>query len=57
MPSTAFKQADIRRAVKAALDAGYPVKAIEIELPNGVKFRLLPEALDPSEDTRVPDAW
>ena len=57
MSATAFKQSDIRRAVKAAMDAGYPIKAVEIELPNGVKFRLLPGAENSSDDEAQPEQW
>lgn len=58
MSKVAFRQTDIRRAVKAALDGGYPVGAVEIELPNGTKLRLLPEEKKESDNgKRKPDPW
>lgn len=59
MPKAAFTQHDVRRAVKAAIDAGYPVRTVEVDLPNGVTLRLLPDR-DKGADTHAfpkPDDW
>lgn len=45
MVATNFTKGDIARAVEAARDTGFPLQAVEIELPNGTKLRLLPEPL------------
>lgn len=58
MAATAFTEAQIRRAVKGALDAGFPVGIIEVVLSDGQTIRILPEQIEPAKkDKRKPEAW
>lgn len=56
MTATRFTEAQVRRAVKGATDAGWPVGEVRVE-PDGT-IRLLPpvkESLQP--DGRTPQPW
>ena len=56
MAAQHLTEAKIRRAVKGALDGGFPVGAVEV-LPDGT-IRILPMQQAPSpQDKRKPEAW
>ena len=56
MAAATFTEAQIRRVVKGALDAGFPVGSIEV-MQDGT-IRLLPVDTKPvSKDKRKPEAW
>ncbi|MBL3569874.1 MULTISPECIES: hypothetical protein [Rhodovulum] len=56
MTATRFTEAQVRRAVKGATDAGWTVGEVRVE-PDGT-IRLLPVAKEsPQPDERTPQAW
>lgn len=56
MTAAAPTEAQVRRAVKGALSAGFAVGAVEIA-PDGT-IRILPDARPPAtKDARKPEEW
>lgn len=55
MAASTFTEAQIRRAVKGAIDAGLPVGAVEV-LKDGT-IRILPTEPKPATDKRKPEPW
>lgn len=55
MAASTFTEAQIRRAVKGAMDAGLPVGAVEIAQDGTI--RLLIEQPKPQADKRKPEPW
>ena len=53
-PKATVTQAEIRRCLKAARDAGYDEARVEIDKPDGTKLTVVagkaPENTDPSDD-------
>ena len=55
MPAATLTQAQIKRAVKGALEAGFAVGAVEITKDGTI--RLLPESGKPAQSAPGPKEW
>lgn len=55
MPAAKPSQAQITRAVKGAMQGGFPVGAVEV-CPDGT-IRILPAAQKPAQDAPGPKEW
>lgn len=55
MAASTFTEAQIRRAVKGAMDAGLPVGAVEVSQDGTI--RILPAPPKPTTDKRKPEPW
>lgn len=55
MPAATPTEAQVRRAVKGALSAGFAVGAVEIK-PDGT-IRILPESPTPAQTAPEPKEW
>lgn len=56
MATISFTQAQIRRVVKGAMDAGLPIGSIEVSKDGTIRI-LPPEPKPSATDKRKPEAW
>ena len=43
---TSFKEADLKRALRAGLGSGFDQVTVEVDLPNGIKMRVTGRKFD-----------